>query len=180
MRRAQVEAARALILERFRWVEGHADVAGLFVFADVIASLGPGLAALFADEEPTLVASPEARGFVLGALVARELRAGLVLVRKAGSHHPGAKIQRRTRADWRGRELDLWLHADAITQEDRVLLVDDWVETGAQAECIRELVSEAGGKFVGVAALVDDTGSADLRKSLGLRTLVTADEISQR
>jgi adenine/guanine phosphoribosyltransferase-like PRPP-binding protein len=44
----------------------------------------------------TVVVSPEARGFVLGALVARELGIGLVLVRKHGSHHPGASVQVRT------------------------------------------------------------------------------------
>ena len=76
-----ISACRQAFLRAFRWVDGHADIAGVFRDREALSSLGPGLAALFADEPVTVVAAPEARAFVLGALVAEEPGVGLLLVR---------------------------------------------------------------------------------------------------
>jgi hypothetical protein len=73
--------------------------------------------------------------------VARELGTGLVLVRKQGRHHPGASVQVQTAPDWQGRELLLRLHHDLPGPTDRVLVVDDWIETGSQATAIQTLIT---------------------------------------
>jgi hypothetical protein len=96
---AELQAVRRLVIGAFRWVEGHADLSRVFGSAEVLRVAGAALAAPFCGAGVTAVASPEARGFVLGALVARELGTGLVLVRKQGSHHPGASLQVRTAPD---------------------------------------------------------------------------------
>ena len=172
----ELEDARRLVLAAFRWVDGHADIAGLFRDAELLRAIGPALAAPFRSAEVTAVASPEARGFVLGALVAAELGAGLVLVRKQGAHHPGTALRQRTEPDWRGRRLLLGLHRNALGPDDRVLVVDDWVETGSQAAAVAALVARCGATAVGVTAVVDDCDEATGRR-LGLTALVRADEL---
>jgi adenine phosphoribosyltransferase len=176
MNDADLTAIRQLVLGAFRWVDGHADLSRVFGNAEVLGVVGAALAAPFQDAAVTVVASPEARGFVLGALVARELGTGLVLVRKQGSHHPGASLQVQTAPDWRGRELVLRLHSDALRPTDRVLVVDDWIETGSQATAIQTLITRCGAQAVGVAALVDDT-TQPTRRRLNLHALLRSADL---
>jgi adenine phosphoribosyltransferase len=176
MNDADLTAVRQQVIGAFRWVDGHADLSRVFRSAEVLRVVGAALAAPFGAAAVTVVASPEARGFVLGALVARELATGLVLVRKQGSHHPGASVQVRTAPDWRGRELLLRLHPDALRPTDRVLVVDDWIETGSQAAAIQTLVTRCGAQVVGVAALVDDT-TEPTRRRLNLHGLLRSADL---
>jgi adenine phosphoribosyltransferase len=176
MNDADLQAVRQLVLGTFRWVDGHADLSRIFRSADVLQVVGAALAAPFQNAAVTVVVSPEARGFVLGALAARELGTGLVLVRKQGSHHPGASAQVRTAPDWRERELVLRLHPDVLGPTDRVLVVDDWIETGSQATAIQTLITRCGATVVGVAALVDDT-TPPTRRRLNLHGLLRSVEL---
>jgi hypothetical protein len=62
-----VAALRAELLDRFRWVSGHADVWRLFYEGDLFARLSVALADPFRDEAITKVTGIEARGFILGS-----------------------------------------------------------------------------------------------------------------
>ena len=77
------------LLARFRWIDGHADVWRLFYDRDFFPSLVAALADPFRHLGITKVAGIEARGFILGAAVALELRAGFVAIRKEGGIFPG-------------------------------------------------------------------------------------------
>jgi adenine phosphoribosyltransferase len=176
MNDADLAAVRQLVIGAFRWVDGHADLSRVFRSADVLGVVGAALVTPFHDVAVTVVASPEARGFVLGALVARELGTGLVLVRKQGSHHPGASVQVQTAPDWRGRQLLLRLYPDLLRPTDRVLVVDDWIETGSQAAAIQTLITRCGAQAVGVAALVDDT-TQPTRRRLNLHGLLRSTDL---
>jgi adenine/guanine phosphoribosyltransferase-like PRPP-binding protein len=64
-----------------------------------------------------------------------------------------------------------------LSPDDRVLLVDDWAEKGAQAAAVRELVQQCGAEWLGVSLVVDQR-AADARSGLGRVTaLVQADEL---
>jgi adenine phosphoribosyltransferase len=65
-----------------------------------------------------------------------------------------------TAADYRGRRLTLQMQAGVIASGDRVLLVDDWIETGSQALAASELIVREGASFMGLAAIVRD-GTSD-------------------
>jgi adenine phosphoribosyltransferase len=146
---------RRQLLERFRWVDGHADVWRLFDDARLFARLIAALADPYRNDRVTKVAGIEARGFILGSGVALELHAGFVAVRKPGSLFPGDKVSRTTPMDYRGVRTELRLQRDAIGSGDRVLLVDDWFETGSQAGTAIELIESAGGRVVGASVIVD-------------------------
>jgi adenine phosphoribosyltransferase len=174
---ASAEACRALLLTRFRWIDGHADVAGLFAEADALAVLVGALAEPFSAAGVTKVAAVEARGFVVGAPVALALGAGFVAIRKPGSIHPGAKIESETAPDWRGRRIALRLQRASLGPGDRVLVVDDWAETGSQASAAFELVRGCGAEYVGLSLLVDQLDD-DARAYLApVRAVVRAEEL---
>jgi adenine phosphoribosyltransferase len=143
------------LLSRFRWIGGHADVLGLLSDAGFLARSVGALAEPFEEAGVTKVAGVEARGFVFGPAVALRLGAGFVPVRKPGSVHPGPKAVHVSGPDWRGRSLAYELQRAAVDEGDRVLLVDDWAETGSQALAARALVEECGASWAGASLLVD-------------------------
>lgn len=153
------------LLARFRWIDGHADVLGLLSEGSFLARAVGALADPFRGAGATLVAGIEARGFALAAAVARELDAGFLPVRKPGAIHPGPKARRTTAPDWRGRQLVLSAQRHALGPRERVLLVDDWAESGSQALATRELVEECGAHWLGASLLVDQLQD-DIRERL--------------
>lgn len=55
-------------------------------------------------------------------------------------------------------------------------MVDDWIETGAQATAVDRLVEDAGASWVGVAVVVDATTAA-VRRDLAVRSLLSVREL---
>ena len=125
------------------------------------------------------MAGIEARGFVLATAVALELSAGFVAVRKPGAIHPGPKAELPAPPDWRGTETVLRLQRHVIEPGDRVLIVDDWAETGSKAITTRRLVEACGGQFVGLSLLVDQL-SEQLRDELApVAAVALAEELPE-
>jgi adenine phosphoribosyltransferase len=170
------DLAKRLVLERFRWQDGHADLAGVLREPQALTGLGSALAAPFANSGVDRVVAIEARGFVVGALAAQHLGVGLVLARKPGSVHPGAVRRTGPNVDWRGRQPDLAISARAVDAGDRLLLVDDWIQTGSQARTAVDVVAALGASIVGTSVLVDDT-TDEVRESLGVVGLLRSDEL---
>ena len=101
--------------------------------------------------EVDLVAGIDARGFIFGAVVARELGVGFLPVRKGGKL-PGA-VEREAYSLEYG-EAVLEVAADLVPEGARVLLVDDLIATGGTAVAAVELVRRAGGEVVHAAFVV--------------------------
>jgi adenine phosphoribosyltransferase len=169
-------AAREAFLSEFRWTDAHADFAGILRSASFVENIGPALVEPFEHEAVSGVVAIEARGFVLGALAAHALGVGLILARKPDAIHPGAVEQVAEDPDWRGRRLTFGISPLAIRPDDRLLLVDDWVETGSQARTVSSLVTFLGGTLVGVSAIVDHA-SVETRHELGLVGLLRSTEL---
>lgn len=176
---SDVDAARAAILAGFPLVNEHPDVAGVLRQPDLLRMLGPALATPFADADITAVCAPEARGPILGALVAAELGAGLVLVRKDDRNHPGADRRVESAPTWRGAPESFQSRSWDLGPHDRVLVVDDWITTGSSIRAVRTLALEAGATYVGASVLVDKA-DPDTLDDLGTTCLVRFDEIMQR
>ena len=143
------------LVARVQIIDGHADVLGAVADSGLLARAARALAAPFADAKVAKVAGLEARGFIFGTATALTLGAGFVPVRKPGGIHPGPKARTVTAASWRGEPVTLEVQRAAIRPRDRVLLVDDWAETGAQAVAAKQLIEECGGDYVGLSLLVD-------------------------
>jgi adenine phosphoribosyltransferase len=172
------QALRDQLLRRFLWTDGHADFSAVLRDPETLALLGPGLAEPFRHAGVTVVVGLEARGFLLGGLVAVELGVGLVLARKAGAVHPGPKVEVTSDPDWRGRRIHFQL-ARVLDGSDRALLVDDWVETGSQALAVKEAVEISGAGMAGVSVLVEDAGH-DRGRLPGLAAVVPSSDLHGR
>ncbi len=158
-----------------RWDRSRlADVTGWWRDAVLLAELGPALAALFADAQPTVVLGLQSRGCLLGALTAQALGVGFVEVRK--EPNPAADsdewVTATTPPDYRDRHLVLGFPRRLVTPEDRVLLVDDWVDTGGQALGAQKLVTMTRATWLGMAVVVDDLANHQIRRELSVRALI--------
>ena len=80
---------------------------------------------------------------------------GFAAVRKAGALFAGRLITQPTAPDYRGHRWQLAMQDDALGAGDRVLLVDDWIETGNQALAVNRLVTRVGATLAGISVLVD-------------------------
>jgi adenine phosphoribosyltransferase len=167
------------LLSRFRWIGGHADVLGLLSDAGFLGRTIAALAEPFEEAGVTKVAGVEARGFVFGAGVALRLGVGFVPVRKPGAVHPGPKAVHLSEPDWRGRRVAYELQRAAVTRSDRVLLVDDWAETGSQAVAARALVEECGGTWAGISLLVDQLQEEVRDRLAPVSAVVLAEQLPQ-
>jgi adenine phosphoribosyltransferase len=94
----------------------------------------------------------EARGFILAAPVAYHFGAGVVPVRKKGKL-PHETIGEEYALEYGTGTLEI--HRDAVTPDERVLVVDDVLATGGTARAACSLVERIGGKVCGVACLIE-------------------------
>ncbi len=101
---------------------------------------------------PQIVIGAEARGFLFGPMLARELGAGFVLARKPGAL-PHETIRTEYALEYGASVLEL--HVDAITPGARVLVHDDLLATGGTASALCALVEQLGGEVVGCAFLIE-------------------------
>ena len=131
------------------------------VFRDLTPLLGDAcalrasiheLAQPFRDASVDVVAGMEARGFIFGALVAWQLGAGFVPLRKPGKLP--AEVEAVTYELEYGTAT-LEVHRDALGSGRRVLLVDDVLATGGTAAASVDLVTRLGAELVGCAFLVE-------------------------
>ncbi|MFC2111860.1 adenine phosphoribosyltransferase [Bacteroidota bacterium] len=94
----------------------------------------------------------EARGFIYGAVLARESSAGFVPVRKPGKL-PAAILSVNYDLEY-GKDT-VEVHVDAIVRGSRYLVVDDLLATGGTAEAVCRLIEAGGGTVVGCLFLVE-------------------------
>ena len=133
------------------------------------------LAEIASPLRPDMVLAAEARGFLLGAALARELEAGFVLARK-----PGKLPYETVRAEYLleyGKDA-LEVHTDAMAHGARVLVHDDLLATGGTAKALCELAEQLEGKVVGCAFLIELAflGGRQRLEPRDVRSLVTYEE----
>ena len=128
------------------------DITPLLADAEALAEVVEALAEQSRPLAPDLVIGAEARGFLLGTAVARELGAGFVLARKPGKL-PHDTIRAEYPLEYGIDALEV--HADAIGPGARVLVHDDLLATGGTAGALCSLVEQLGGTVVGCSFLVE-------------------------
>lgn len=106
----------------------------------------------FKDAGVTKVMGAEARGFMIGAPVAYKLGAGFVPARKPGKL-PREVVSESYELEYGTDELQV--HADAMTADDVVLIVDDLIATGGTAVAQVKLVEKFDAKLAGMGFLME-------------------------
>ncbi|MEU7994613.1 phosphoribosyltransferase family protein [Micromonospora sp. NPDC049060] len=155
------------------------DVSGWWRDPEVLARLGPALVEPFRAARPTVVVSPAVTGYLLGPLAATALGVGFVPAHKPGDGRlpAGALTWAQSPPDFRGRRVDLAVRDHGLRRGDRVLVVDDWVATGAQVRALYEICAARGAEPVGTATVVLDCPPA-IATELRVRGLVDGADLT--
>lgn len=104
------------------------------------------------DKNITKVVGIESRGFFFATLIAQELNAGFIPVRKP-KKLPFDTIAATYELEYGSDTLEI--HTDAIQKGDRVLIHDDVLATGGTAKAVCELVEKLGGEIIQVNFLME-------------------------
>ncbi len=123
---------------------------------------------------PDVVAGLDARGFIIGSVVAYELNLGFVPIRKKGKL-PFTTVEETYELEYGSATVEL--HADAVKPGDRVLLMDDLIATGGTMMAGRKLLERLGATVMEGAAIVDlpELGGSKRLKDSGLPLLTLLD-----
>lgn len=121
-----------------------------------------------------VVAGIDARGFILGSVVAHQLNVGFVPVRKKGKL-PFTTIAEDYELEYGSATIEM--HTDAAQKGDRVLLIDDLVATGGTMLAAARLLRRLGAEVVETAAIVDlpELGGSRLIREAGLELFTVCD-----
>ena len=131
------------------------DITTLLKDRSAFRSLVDDLTALYRDKNVAKVVGIESRGFIIGGPLAHQLGAGFVPVRRPGKL-PADIFEVKYNLEYGSNSLAI--HRDAITLNERVLIVDDLLATGGTAAAAVNLVRALGGEIVGAAFLVELCG----------------------
>ncbi len=131
--------------------KGRYDVTPLFrnpaVFAHLIHDL-----TLLSPKRFDVIVGIDALGFILASALALKLKKGFVPVRKGGKL-PAKKVLRTSFTDYSGKKKALEMNLSSIKAREKVLIVDEWIETGAQVTSAIKLVEKQKGVVVGILAI---------------------------
>jgi adenine phosphoribosyltransferase len=122
----------------------------------------------YMDLRPSVVAGLDARGFILGSVVAYELNLGFVPIRKKGKL-PFTTVEETYELEYGNATVEL--HTDAVKPGDRVLLIDDLIATGGTMMAGKRLLERLGATVMEGAAIVDlpELGGSKRLKDAGLK-----------
>jgi len=131
------------------------DVTPLLASPEAFGAAVDAMASPFRQAKPDKILGIEARGFLFGSALARELHVGIVPARK-----PGKLPCRTERVDY-GLEYGkdcLEVHADAFHPGERVLVVDDVLATGGTANAAAQLAERLGSTVIGISVFIELEG----------------------
>ncbi|KAG9265266.1 hypothetical protein AMEX_G21643 [Astyanax mexicanus] len=132
---------------KFAWL----DPSRLYCNPQALSDCVKDLLRPFQTDSIDLVAGIDAMGFILGSAVATTLGKGFLAIRKAG--HLCVETQTQDYSDYSGREKLMEVRVDVLKPGLRVLIVDQWIETGGTMKAAIKLVERQEGSVVGVAAV---------------------------
>ncbi len=106
----------------------------------------------YKDKEFDYIAAIEARGFLLGPILSRELEKGFIPIRKPGKL-PCEKVSATYELEYGENTLEM--HTDAINSGDKVLLIDDLLATGGTSNAAIELIESLDGEVIAAGYLIE-------------------------
>jgi adenine phosphoribosyltransferase len=126
------------------------------------------------DEKPSAIAGLDARGFIMGAVLAYELNIGFIPIRKKGKL-PFNTVQESYELEYGNATVEI--HTDAVQSGDRVVLIDDLIATGGTMLAGMRLLQRLGAHVIEGAAIVDlpDLGGSTKLRAAGLPLFTLVD-----
>lgn len=139
--------------DKFAWL----DPTSIYINARAFNDLLDDLMADLKDVEYDVIAGLDAMGFVLGAALAARSKVGFLPIRKAGKLC--VDTDKVSFGNYSGRTQDMEMRKPAFAPGTRVLLADQWVETGGTMDGAIRLVERQGGAVAGMVAIaIEENG----------------------
>ncbi|MDR2568757.1 MAG: adenine phosphoribosyltransferase [Oscillospiraceae bacterium] len=111
-------------------------------------------------ERVDYVVAPEAIGWVIGSAIAKKLEVGFIPIRKLGKlPYPQNLLLAQSYVDYSGKTKSLEIKRNCVGSGSRILIVDEWVETGATLNCCIDLLKNLDCITVGLATIGINTCS---------------------
>ena len=157
--------------EKFAWL----DPTSIYINGDAFHDLLDDLVVDLERVKCDVVGGLDAMGFVLGSALATRLGVGFLPIRKAGKLC--VDTDSATFSNYSGRTQDMEMRKPAFATGTKVLLVDQWIETGGTMDGAIRLVQQQGGKIAGLVAIAmeDNEKTASYRKKFPCITAVLPD-----
>ncbi|MEC8806186.1 MAG: phosphoribosyltransferase family protein [Pseudomonadota bacterium] len=154
--------------EKFAWL----DPTSIYINGDAFTQLLDDLTAELDGVECDVVAGLDAMGFVLGAAIATRIGVGFLPIRKVGKLCVDTDAVSFT--NYSGRTQEMEMRTPAFAAGTRVLLVDQWIETGGTMDGAIRLVERQGGIVAGMVtiAMEDNERTAEYRARYPVVTAV--------
>ena len=151
---------------------GFKDVTPLLADPKALDETIASLAEWSSTKSPDLILGAEARGFILGAAIARQVGCGFVPARRPGKLPPET-VSATYQLEYGQNALEL--HPDLIPSGARVVIHDDVLATGGTVEAIGGLVEQLGGVVCGVCFIIELTflGGRERLSQYDLNALIT-------
>ncbi|MEL0061968.1 MAG: phosphoribosyltransferase family protein, partial [Candidatus Puniceispirillum sp.] len=146
--------------DKFAWL----DPTSIYINGDAFHDLLNDLAADLTNVRCDVVAGLDAMGFVLGAALATRLGVGFLPIRKAGKLC--VNTDKVPFSNYSGRTQDMEMRQPAFMPGTKVLLVDQWIETGGTMDGAIRLVERQQGIVAGLVAIAmeDNDKTASYRQ----------------
>jgi adenine phosphoribosyltransferase len=147
-----------------RNTNGRCDVTPLFSHIDGFNALVNDLVVQVPKTDVDIVACIEALGFILGTAISQKLNVGILTIRKGGKLP--VSTDQISFTDYTGLNKQLEIRQDILIEGMRVLIVDEWIETGAQIGASIQLIENRGASVVGIVTIsMDDNENTQKIKS---------------
>ena len=162
--------------EKFAWLDPTSIYINGDAFHDLLDDLMSDLEGVKCD----VVGGLDAMGFVLGSALATRLGVGFLPIRKAGKLC--VDTDSTSFSNYTGRTQNMEMRRPAFATGTKVLLVDQWIETGGTMGGAIRLVEKQGGKVAGLVAIAmeDNEKTASYRQKFPCVTAVLPDSTLQQ
>jgi len=131
------------------------DITTLLQQTDAFQQAVDQLLERYRDMPFDLIAGIESRGFLMGTVLAYELKKGFIPIRKPGKL-PAATISAEYSLEYGTDRIEM--HVDAVSTGQRVLLIDDLLATGGTMQAACSLIQQAGGEVAECSFLIELAG----------------------
>ncbi|WP_137817284.1 MULTISPECIES: adenine phosphoribosyltransferase [unclassified Pseudomonas] len=145
------------------------DITPLFQSPRALRMVADSFIQRYVETEFSHVGAMDARGFLIGSIIAYALNKPLILFRKQGKL-PGDVLAEGYQTEY--GEAFLEVHADSLCEGDSVLMFDDLIATGGTLLAAANLVRRLGASIFEAAAIIDlpELGGSQRLQDIGIPT----------
>ncbi|WP_298188411.1 adenine phosphoribosyltransferase [uncultured Pseudomonas sp.] len=145
------------------------DITPLFQSPRALRMVADSFIQRYVEADFSHIGAMDARGFLIGSIIAYELNKPLVLFRKEGKL-PADVLSESYKTEY--GEAKLEVHADSLCEGDKILMFDDLIATGGTLLAAVQLVRRMGASIIEAAAIIDlpELGGSQKLQDIGIPT----------